>query len=91
MLAEQTTPRAHDRPAHGRGGALHDTASPKRLPFTAIRDAALAAAPGEIVEVELDAKDSGDVYEFTILSPRGRVIEVELDAASGAVLKLERE
>jgi hypothetical protein len=62
-----------------------------RLSFAAIREAALAAAPGDILEVELKEKSGNSLYEFKILSANGRVIEVELDAATGAVLKLEQE
>jgi uncharacterized membrane protein YkoI len=65
--------------------------APDRLPFGAIRDAALAAAPGDILEVDLDEKDGRAVYEFKILSATGRVLEVEVDAVTGAILKLEQD
>jgi hypothetical protein len=64
---------------------------PGRISFAAIRDAALAAAPGDVLEVELEEKDGVSLYEFKILSANGRVIEVELDAATGAIVKLEQE
>lgn len=69
------------------------TAAPPhgRLAFAAVRAAALDAAPGEILEVELDDESGAGVYEFKILSATGRVIEVELDAVTGAVLKLEQD
>ncbi len=62
-----------------------------RLSFAAIREAALAAAPGDILEVEMKERGDRSLYEFKILSANGRVIEVELDAATGVVLELEQE
>lgn len=69
-----------------------------RLPYARIEAIALAAAPGDIIEVELDGPDPGEasdagpaIYEITVLAPTGRVLELEIDAATGVILKQEAE
>lgn len=69
-----------------------------RLPYARIEAIAQAAAPGDIIEVELDTADPGEgsasvhaIYEITVLAPSGRVLELEIDAATGVILKQEAE
>lgn len=56
-----------------------------------LRATALAAVPGEVLEVEIDEDDVPITYEFKILTSQGRVIELELDAQSGRILEQEAE
>lgn len=59
--------------------------------FLAIQAIALAAVPGEVLQVDLENEDGQDIYEIKILTQTGRVIEVEIDAATGSILKQEVE
>ena len=51
----------------------------------------MRAAPGEIVEIELDREEGTLIYEVEVLSGSGRVRKVEIDARTGAVLEIEDE
>jgi uncharacterized membrane protein YkoI len=69
-----------------------------RLPYIRIEAIVQAAAPGEIVEVELDQADHDDgdgsaaaIYEIKVLADSGRVLELEIDAMTGHILKQEIE
>lgn len=69
-----------------------------RLPYSRIEAIVQAAAPGDIVEVELEeAGHDGDygsaagIYEIKVLTASGRVLELEVDATSGQILKQESE
>lgn len=69
-----------------------------RLPYARIEAIVQAAAPGEIVEVELEQVDADDgygpataIYEIKVLAASGRVLELEIDATTGQILKQETE
>ncbi|GBF59322.1 hypothetical protein PbB2_03017 [Candidatus Phycosocius bacilliformis] len=62
-----------------------------KLPFLQIQAIALAAVPGDVVQVDLEEDHGRDIYEFKILTAQGRVIELELDAATGRILKREAD
>lgn len=69
-----------------------------RLPYAQIEAIVRAAAPGEIVEVELEEVDPDDgygpttgLYEIKVLAASGRVLELEIDATTGQILKQETE
>lgn len=69
-----------------------------RLPYAQIEAIVRAAAPGEIVEVELEQVDPDDgygaitgLYEIKVLTASGRVLELEIDAGTGQILKQEVE
>lgn len=77
----------------GRGGD-HDDAREayergQALPLAQILPIALRAAPGEVLEVELEREDGRLIYEIEILARTGRVRQVSVDARTGAVLSVE--
>ena len=47
--------------------------------------------PGQIIEIELDDKDDRYVYEIEIVDDEGVVIELRIDAATGEVLRYEKD
>ncbi len=61
------------------------------LPLEQIIKAAQAEHPGRVIEVELESKDGRYVYEVELLDARGEVWELYFDAASGVLIKRERE
>ena len=61
------------------------------LPLPRILTAAQAAAPGDVIEVELDRHRGAWRYEVKILTSTGRVLEVKLDARTAAVLEIEED
>lgn len=50
---------------------------------------ALEAAPGTVVEAELEKKHDKTVWEVEVLGADGRMTEVHIDAATGAVIDKE--
>ena len=46
---------------------------------------------GEVIEVELETEGGAYFYNFKVLTPKGRLDEVTVDAATGKVLKKEKE
>jgi len=77
----------------GRGGDHDDARAAvdqgRALSLSQILPRALAAVPGEVLEVELDEEHGQLVYEIEILSRDGRVKQVVLNARTGAVLEVE--
>ena len=61
------------------------------LPLPRILRAAQTAAPGDVIEVELDRDDGVWRYEVKILTSTGRVLEVKLNARTAAVLEIEED
>jgi len=51
---------------------------------------ALQQVPGQVIKVELDDEDGLLVYEVDVRTPAG-VYEVHINAATGQILKIERE
>jgi uncharacterized membrane protein YkoI len=47
--------------------------------------------PGRILEVELETKHRGYVYEIELLDLHGHVWEMKVDAVSGKILRSEQE
>jgi two-component system OmpR family response regulator len=54
-----------------------------------ILDAAEAARPGRVIELDLERDDGRWIYELELVSPEGRLYEMEIDAATGAVLDVD--
>ncbi len=53
---------------------------------------ALAAKPGEIIEVETSIEPDGSIsYEFDIKGTDGKEWEVEVDAVTGKIVEIEEE
>lgn len=79
--------------------ALADSVSPDRaralvergeiLPLEEILKRHEANAGGRIIEVELEAKREGYVYEIKVLRPDGRFRELKIDARTGALVGRE--
>lgn len=61
------------------------------LPLARILQAAEAARPGRVIEIELDRDGGRWIYELELVSPQDRLYEMEIDAATGAILEIERE
>ncbi|MCF6336517.1 MAG: PepSY domain-containing protein [Gammaproteobacteria bacterium] len=61
------------------------------LPLEDIIKAAKARQPGRVIEVELENKKGRYVYEVELLNARGEVWELYFDAATGELIKRERE
>ncbi len=61
------------------------------LPLEDIIKAAKARQPGRVIEVELEDEDGRHVYEVELLDARGEVWELYFDAATGELIKHERE
>jgi uncharacterized membrane protein YkoI len=60
------------------------------LPLLKILAIASQHVPGDIIEVELEAKENRPlIYEIKVLTDTGRVREIKIDARTGAVLKIE--
>ncbi len=61
------------------------------LPLEQIIKVARARQPGRVLEVELENKDGRHVYEVELLNMQGEVWELYFDAATGELIKRERE
>jgi uncharacterized membrane protein YkoI len=79
--------------------AMADSVSPDRvrslvergeiLPLEEILKRNEANAGGRIIEIELEAKRAGYVYEIKVLRPDGRYRELKIDARTGALVGRE--
>ena len=90
------TAPAEAKKGEGRGVDDHDEvwrgrASGAILPLEAILDALPPGARDRVVEVEFEYEDGAPIYEIEYIDATGRLIEVEIDAATGALLKYERD
>ena len=65
--------------------------SGKILPLETIVQRAKAVHPGKLLDIELEHDDGRYVYELELLDERGVVWELKYDAATGILLKQERE
>lgn len=61
------------------------------LPLQQIIKQAQAEHPGRVIEAELDNRDGLHVYEVELLDAHGEVWELLLDAATGKLIKRERD
>lgn len=61
------------------------------LPLQQIIKKAQAEHPGRVIEAELENRDGHHVYEVELLDANGEVWELSLDAATGELIKRERE
>ena len=60
-------------------------------PLETIFERVRTQRPGRILEVELEGKDRGYVYEIELLDESGQVWELKLDAVTGEILEQEQE
>lgn len=61
------------------------------MPLEALLDQVAREHPGRLIEVELERKGRGYVYELELIDERGRVWELDFDARTGELLKKKRE
>jgi uncharacterized membrane protein YkoI len=61
------------------------------LPLQEVVKKAQAEHPGRVIEVELDDDHGRHVYEIELLDEQGEVWELYFDAATGDLIKHERE
>jgi uncharacterized membrane protein YkoI len=47
--------------------------------------------PGQIMEIELETKKDGWVYEVKLLRPDGALVKIKLDARDGQLLKMKEK
>lgn len=80
-------------------GTIRVTKAPKRVDLPALAkisfdqalQAAIAAAPGQVVKAELEVEDGCLMYSFEIVTSKHAIVEVEIDAGNGAVLDIDRD
>ena len=63
----------------------------RRLSMEQAMEIARARVPGEVVEAELEFKDSGLIFEINIRTNEGMKYEVHVDAVSGQILKVKQD
>lgn len=63
----------------------------KKIDETEARKIALEAHPGTITEVEYEIENGIAIYEFEIKMADGSKMEVEVDAATGKIVKAEKD
>jgi uncharacterized membrane protein YkoI len=56
------------------------------LPLRTILERVERDHPGQIMEVELERKDTGWIYEIKLLKTSGVLVKLKIDARNGAVL-----
>jgi uncharacterized membrane protein YkoI len=83
-------------PLSGLAGDDHEKArrlkeAGRILPLQEVVKKAQAEHPGRVIEVELDDDDDRPVYEIELLDEQGEVWEFKFDAATGELIKRERE
>lgn len=81
------------------GPGLADSVSPDRiralvergeiLPLEEILKRNELQIVGRIIEIELEKKNGGYLYEIKILRPDGRYRELKIDARTGAIVRKE--
>ncbi|EAR22782.1 hypothetical protein NB231_10028 [Nitrococcus mobilis Nb-231] len=60
-------------------------------PLSVILQTAQATRPGRVLEVELERESGQVIYEVEVIDRRGRIWELHIDAATGRLLRTERE
>ena len=58
------------------------------LPLPAVLERLQREVPGQVLEVELEQKQSGWIYEIKLLTPAGQLTKVKLDARTAEVLRV---
>lgn len=71
--------------------ARHLKEAGRILPLQEVIKKAQTEHPGRVIEVELDEDDDRHVYEIELLDEHGEVWELKFDAATGELIKRERE
>jgi uncharacterized membrane protein YkoI len=63
----------------------------RALPLAEILARMKPTLPGKVIEVVLEIDDGTLLYYLKVLSPKGRLQEIEVDAATGKILKMEKD
>jgi len=80
---------------HGRGrGRDHKRAqdavkSGKSRPLPEILSSVSSQYPGKVIDVRLNRRSNGLVYDVKVITPAGQLIRVRVDAASGAIVDVK--
>jgi len=59
------------------------------LPLEKVLGEVRKAAPGEVIQVELERKHGGWIYEIKVILPGGALVEVHADAGTARILKMK--
>lgn len=86
-LAPQDPMRVLDRGNRQQDSVRQAVRQGRFVPLEQVVADALRRYPGKLIEVELD----DDTYEVEILGPDGVVMELDYDAATGRLLKMEKD
>ena len=72
-------------------GGSADLPGLAKITFQQAVAAALKAAPGSIIQAELEVEGGNLMYSFRIVGANKKITEVEIDAGNGRVLDTEKE
>lgn len=86
-LAPQDPVRVPDGGSRQQDAVRHAVRQGRLVPLEQVVADALRRYPGQLLEVELDEGK----YEIEILGADGVVMELDYDAATGRLLKMERD
>ena len=61
------------------------------MPLSAILERVARQYPGNVLEVELERKQTRWIYELKLLQPNGGLMKLEVDARDGTILRQREE
>jgi len=73
----------------GEAGTVSELVKDATVPIDQAIKTALEAAPGTVVEAELEKKHDKTVWEVEVLGADGKMTEVPIDAETGTVIDME--
>ncbi len=76
---------------HGRGQRDHKRAQDavkngKSRPLPEILSTVSSQYPGKVIDVRLNKRSNGLMYDVKVITPAGKIIKVRVDAASGSIV-----
>jgi len=84
LQAVADTPYDHDR-------ARQALLAGEILPLKTILERVERSQPGQVMEVELEQKPAGWIYEIKLLQTEGRLLKLYVDARSGGILRVKQK
>lgn len=69
--------------------SVHDWITLVRISAAEVVEIATKAAPGTVVELELEVDDGALVYEVTVVTDKRTIVDLEIDAGTGEILEKE--
>lgn len=84
LQAVADTPHDHDR-------ARQALLAGEILPLKTILERVERSQPGQVMEVELEQKPAGWIYEVKLLQTEGRLLKLYVDARSGEILRIKQK